>query len=76
MEDYLVEKAEASFEAYVQNYMSAATFEDVTAGRVDILGWFNNEGFHTPAVTLSLLGNALLDYFVHDGGKNYDVEVQ
>ena len=78
MDDYLVEKSEESFDTYKRSYMAAATFDDinVTLNRNESIwftGWFNNEAYHTPGITLSLVGNALLDYFVKN--KNHDVEV-
>ena len=38
-----------------------------------LTGWFHNEALHTPATTLNLVGNTLLDYFT--GKTDYNIEV-
>ena len=48
-----------------QSHMTAATFES-NQSQPGIVGWFNNEGYHSPAQILNILGNTLLHYFVSE----------
>ena len=74
MEVYLVKKAEESLEQYTQQYVSAATIEGKIVPDLTVLtGWFHNEALHTPATTLTLIGNTLLYYF--SGKTDYNIEV-
>ena len=70
-EQYLMWISEEIFDDYVTKYMTAASFEDVspnTAANYSTLttSYFNNEAHHTPATSLSIIGNTLLQYFVSD----------
>ena len=70
LQAYLIEVGEDKFSKFVNHYMVAAAFYGNRSGMpglsADIVGLFNNEAYHTPAITLNNVNNVLLQYFAGD----------
>ena len=62
IEKYLIEKGIESVSNYGSHYLIGATFENERNNRLKIVGHFNNQAFHTPAITLNAIANTLLRY--------------
>ena len=74
MDSYLIQKSKQAHDMHVRNYMVAATFNgDNSPQNAVFTGWFNNEVYHSPGVTLSLVDNMMLDYFVPESDHNIHV---
>ena len=67
--DYLVARAGAN--NYTYNYVVAADFESVSADEVKCTAWFNYEAYHTAAISLNLIDNALLQHYI---GPGYSIQ--
>ena len=72
-EEYLMYASEETIDEYMTEYIVAASFEDTTAMNISADNYstlttshFNNEAYHAPATSLSIIGNTLLQYFVSD----------
>uniref|UniRef100_A0A8C3WQU9 ABC transporter domain-containing protein n=1 Tax=Catagonus wagneri TaxID=51154 RepID=A0A8C3WQU9_9CETA len=59
VEGFLLKKSEEEPEVFDQNYLVAASFEDVGNHTV-VTALFNNQAYHSPAVALALVDNVLL----------------
>jgi ATP-binding cassette subfamily A (ABC1) protein 3 len=78
IEDYLINAAVDDFQTYIRSYITAATFEsNVTAPEqtnetwaTRVWSYFNNEAIHSPAISLSIFSNTLLQYF---GNSSFDI---
>ena len=71
---YIVDRAEESLDAYGREYIVAAMFEgtDPATSNQSLIATalFNNQPFHAISVSLSAMGNALLQLFV---GETYSI---
>ena len=66
MENYLLDVSKHDFTKYVTEYMIAASFSssrDADERGASLLAYFNNEAYHTPAISLAYIGNAILHHF-------------
>lgn len=67
MTDYLLEEAYADLSKYNLHNMVAASFrQKKESNKTDIVSYFNNQAYHSPAISLLQVHNALLKYFVND----------
>ena len=81
MTEFLGRFAEQRLRTYINSYLVAATFENVTVEKdenttsnlLKMTGLFNNEALHTPAMALNTIGNTLLRWFT--GEEKYTIEV-
>ena len=71
MDDYLVGIGKDHKDQYNWNYQIGATIEEEPDGKLNITGFFNNQAYHTIAISLSYLGNTLMQCF---GNKDYQIE--
>jgi len=71
MDEFLVRIGKYNKAEYNRNYMIAATIEYDPVGGLTITGLFNNKSYHTIAISLSYLGNTLMQYF---GDNEYQIE--
>ena len=69
--DYLVDRSYANSFTYRYNYFVAALFESVGADEVKCTALFNYEAYHTAAISLNLVDNALLQHYV---GPGYSIQ--
>ena len=63
---FIVEIGNKSLAQYTNEYLIAATFNDSDlrgSKQTKVTALFNNQAYHTPAVTLSAVDNALLNYY-------------
>lgn len=65
MDDYLLWNGEQDMDHYVHDLLTAATFSD-GALRTTLTGHFNNEAYHTSAISLNLISNTLVKYLLGD----------
>jgi len=70
IDEYLLSMGRDRNDQYNRNYMIAATIEDDPHGGLNIIGLFNNEAYHSIAISLSYLGNTLMQCF---GSKEYQI---
>ena len=70
MDAYLLKIGRDHRGQYNWNYLIGATIED-SDGNLTITGFFNNKAYHSMAITLSYLGNTLMQCF---GNKEYQIE--
>ena len=72
--DYIIDRAEESLDAYGREYIVAAMFEGTDPATSDhsliATALFNNQPFHAISISLSVMGNALLQLF---GGESYSI---
>ena len=60
---YLVDEGEYSLGSYASHYLIAASFEkgySRTGDELKVVAHFNNEAYHTPAMSLNMAHNAML----------------
>lgn len=69
MDESLLDLAQHSLRKFKFQYLTAATFPDDKT----IIAWFNNQFYHTAALTLDLVHNAVLKAF---SGDDYNIYVQ
>ncbi|XP_067006390.2 phospholipid-transporting ATPase ABCA3 isoform X2 [Anabrus simplex] len=61
MSDYFLNKSESQLNLVSQNYIVGGSFElNTGSGKVNAIGWFNGQPYHSPPLALSLIVNALL----------------
>ena len=61
--NYFISKGKKNLGTYTSHYLVAAGIEEKYRNKKDhihLSGWFNNEAYHTPAMTLNVLHNAVL----------------
>ena len=68
---YLIRIGKNHKDQYNLNYQIGATIEEDSDGKLNITGFFNNQAYHTIAISLSYLGNTLMKCF---GNKDYQIE--
>lgn len=72
--DYIVERAKDSLDSYGREYMVAASFEGTDPATHNqsfiATAFFNNQPFHAISISLSVMGNALLQLF---SGSSYTI---
>ena len=66
---YIINEGEASLGTYTNNYLIAASFLEIN-GKPNATALFNDQAFHTPAITLNAMDNTLLQRFVN---SSYDI---
>lgn len=67
MTSYLLKEAKADLSKYNLHNMVAASFLYKNNSRGSkIVSYFNNQAYHSPAISLLQVHNALLKYFVND----------
>jgi len=71
MDDYLKMIGKESKDEYDWTYQIGATIDEEPNERLNITGFFNNQAYHTIAISLSYLGNSLMQCF---GDKDYQIE--
>ena len=69
--DYLLEQGNADRNKYSYHHFVAAEFRSLPRGGISAIAFYNNEAFHTSAISLSLVDNALLQYYA---GPGYSIE--
>ena len=65
VESYLVDMAKRDLQSYINSYITAASFQTLDSWRSQVINFFNNEAFHSPAVSLNIFGNTMLHYFTN-----------
>ncbi len=72
IEEYLVNVSKRDLQVYIKSYLTAATFEsNATSGDANgtwttrFWSYFNNEAYHSPAISLSIFSNTILQYFAN-----------
>ncbi|XP_013411172.1 ATP-binding cassette sub-family A member 3 isoform X2 [Lingula anatina] len=65
MINYLVEKATNDLAEFDNRYLVASEFHEVSGAYLNATALFNNQGYHTPAITLSAFDNAVLKYYAN-----------
>ena len=65
MEQFLEAQGKRSLPTYNLHYIVAAEFQAVNS-RADVTAYFNNQAFHSPGVTVGVIGNAILRYVCGD----------
>ena len=74
VQNFLLEVMKPNSYKYTYGYMVAAQFDhDTKSKEVHAVAMYNYEVYHTPAISLSLVDNALLKHFV---GAEYSIETQ
>ncbi len=68
--DYLMEKGKRDIHEYNYRTFVAAEFRSVD-GRMFVMAFFNFQAYHTSAISLTLVDNALLKHYV---GHDYSIE--
>ena len=72
--DFLLDVLKTDSRKYTYGYMVAAQFEhNKKTDEIHAIALYNYEAYHTPAISLSLVDNALLKYSV---GTEYSIETQ
>ena len=71
MDNYLLAIGKINKEQYNRDYKVGATVEEGSGGTQIITGFFNNQFYHMIAISLSYLGNTLMQCF---GSKEYQIE--
>src|SRR6218665_559670 len=71
MDNYLLAIGKINKEQYNRDYKIGATVEEGSGGTQIITGFFNNQFYHTIAISLSYLGNTMMQCF---GSKEYQIE--
>lgn len=73
IDDYLISVANAGRDHYDQKYIIGGTAEANSGpnSSASLIGWFNNAGFHSIAISLSYVTNAILDC---SGNPEYRIE--
>lgn len=51
--------------AYINNYIVGTEFKQVDSAKMAVVGYFNNQPYHTPATALNLITNGLLKYLTN-----------
>ena len=62
MEEYLALQGEEDLGHFRQSLMTSAVFTGSDSD-TNVTGWFNNEAYHTPAASVNVLSNTLLQHF-------------
>lgn len=67
MTPYLLKEAKADLSKYnLHNMVAAAFWHKKESNMTDIVSYFNNQAYHSPAISLLQVHNALLKYFVNE----------
>ena len=69
--DYLASKANENRYTYRHGYFVAALFESTGADEVKCTALYNYEAYHTAAISLNLVDNALLKHYI---GRSYSIQ--
>ena len=69
--DYLLQQGNKDRNKYSYHHFVAAEFRSLPRGGISAVAFYNNEAYHTSAISLSLVDNALLQYYVAPG---YSIE--
>lgn len=74
IDDYLISVAKTGRDEYNQKYIIGGTVEANSGpnSSASLIGWFNNAGFHSIAISLSYVTNAILDC---SGNSEYRIEI-
>jgi ATP-binding cassette subfamily A (ABC1) protein 3 len=73
IEEYLVNASLYDLQTYIKSYLTAATFESNVAAPENtndtwttrFWSYFNNEAYHSPAISLNIFSNTLMQYFAN-----------
>src|SRR6218665_277047 len=71
LDEYLINIGKSHKDQYYWKYQIGATIEEEQDGMLNITGFFNNHAYHSIAISLSYLGNSLMQCF---GNKEYQIE--
>jgi len=73
--NYLLQKADDGVGVYDIKFLVAAGIDRVKDDKngVNITAFFNNQAFHTPAISLAMAANALYQYIFNDSSIGLDV---
>ena len=66
---FLIDEGKSSLGSYTNNYIVAASFLYVN-GQTNATGLFNDQAFHTPAISLNAMDNTILQHFIN---SSYDI---
>lgn len=69
--EYLLQKGKHDRHDYSYQLFVAAEFHSGPTGDVSVVAFYNYEAFHTTAISLNLVDNALLKHYV---GSDYSIE--
>ena len=69
--EYLATKANENRYTYTHGYFVAALFESISADEVKCTALYNYEAYHTAAISLNLVDNALLKHYI---GRSYSIQ--
>lgn len=73
MQQYLIKQGERSIGDFNLKYMVAGDFSfSNTTNRTNVLAYFNNQGFHSIAVSLAIAFNGVLQYLTNS--TDYSIE--
>lgn len=66
--NFLLSRGQESIGDYNLHYMVGANFEhnEGSTDGVTITAYFNDQAYHTPAITIGVLANSLMQYFFND----------
>ena len=77
IEKYLISLSEKDLQTYIKSYVTGASFEgngtkkfENSTWRTRVVNFFNNEAYHSPALTLNAFSNTLLRFA---GVTSYDI---
>lgn len=73
MAKFLLKKGHDDISSYNLKYLIAADFEQNHDDKMDITAYFNNQAFHTPAISVAILANALLQYMTNSSSSYLQV---
>lgn len=66
MQDYLLEQADKDLAVFNLNHPIAIQLNSNDKKNVSITAWFNNEAYHTPAVAVNTITNAILHAYTNN----------
>jgi len=71
LNEYLIMIGEDHADQYNWNYQIGASISDGNSGQLEIIGFFNSQAYHTIAISLSYLGNTLMQCF---GNRDFQIK--
>ncbi|KAH3872038.1 phospholipid-transporting ATPase ABCA3-like isoform X2 [Dreissena polymorpha] len=73
MTEFLLNQARNGIGGYNIKYLVAAAIESTEDSVLQVKSFFNNQAFHTPGVSLAMVGNALLRYVMNSSDYSLGV---
>ena len=69
---YLADKGKESISTYNLRYLVAADFQEM-GKKIVTMAYFNNQAYHSPAITLANMASAILKFIANSSMINYDM---